>query len=157
MNHIPSSVFTWAGRQSLFRFIHTSSKSSSPLTTTFKSPRPSPRSIIKPVPHRRAFSAMPPKKSQAQNGRTNGTAEAHQHQAGTTTDRKEDEWKHKDPYRIHDENEGFDVKWKGKCHCGKVQYQLSRDKPLASKYCHCTTCQRLHGVSKLRRHLGSRH
>ena len=77
--------------------------------------------------------------------------EGHQHQSGDRTDRDIDEWKHREPYRVHrgDENgaDGFEVKWEGQCHCGKVQYQLSRDKPLAAKYCHCTTCQRLHGVS----------
>jgi hypothetical protein len=73
--------------------------------------------------------------------------EPHQYQAGSSTDRKEDEWKHRAPYKIHDKAENFDVKWRGKCHCGAVQYELSREKPLASKYCHCTTCQRLHGVS----------
>jgi len=58
-----------------------------------------------------------------------------------------DDWKKKPPYNVHDDNnEGFDVKWEGRCHCGKVKYQLSRDKPLDSKYCHCTTCQRLHGA-----------
>ena len=72
--------------------------------------------------------------------------EPHQYQAGSTTDREEDQWKHRAPYRIHDNPKDFPVKWKGKCHCGAVQYQLSREKPLASKYCHCTTCQRLHGV-----------
>ncbi len=81
----------------------------------------------------------------AQNG---GQGEkAHQYQASDRTDREEDQWKFKAPYKIHDDARNFDAKWKGKCHCGKVQYQLSRDKPLASKYCHCTTCQRLHGVS----------
>jgi len=74
--------------------------------------------------------------------------ESHQFQAGVTTDREEDQWKHKEPYKIHDgDKEEFEVKWKGKCHCGKVNYQLSREKPLAAKFCHCTTCQRLHGVS----------
>lgn len=73
--------------------------------------------------------------------------EAHQYQAGNTTDRKLDEWKHREPYRIHEDNENFPVKWEGSCHCGKVTYELSREKPLAAKYCHCTTCQRLHGVS----------
>lgn len=72
----------------------------------------------------------------------------HQFQAGASTNRKEDEWKHREPYRIHDDDEDFKVKWRGSCHCGKIKYQLSRDKPLASKYCHCTTCQRLHGVSR---------
>jgi hypothetical protein len=28
---------------------------------------------------------------------------------------------------------------------------LSREKPLAAKYCHCTTCQRLHGVRTIAR------
>ncbi|KAH8903817.1 hypothetical protein BR93DRAFT_930955 [Coniochaeta sp. PMI_546] len=80
---------------------------------------------------------------QAENG---GSGEkAHQYQAGDTTHREEDQWKFKAPYKIHDKGDKFEAKWKGKCHCGKVQYELSRDKPLASKYCHCTTCQRLHG------------
>ena len=73
--------------------------------------------------------------------------EGHQFQAGNTTDRKEDEWKHNPPYSIHGDDENFNAVWEGGCHCGKVQYQLSREKPLAAKYCHCTTCQRLHGVS----------
>lgn len=81
---------------------------------------------------------------QAENG---GSGEqAHQYQAGDSTHREEDQWKFKAPYKIHDDGNGFEAKWKGKCHCGKVQYELSREKPLASKYCHCTTCQRLHGV-----------
>lgn len=75
--------------------------------------------------------------------------EAHQFQAGATTDRKEDEWKHREPYRVHNDDDSFPAKWEGSCHCGKVQYQLSREKPLASKFCHCKTCQRLHGVSCL--------
>ncbi|ROW01278.1 hypothetical protein VMCG_05876 [Cytospora schulzeri] len=74
-------------------------------------------------------------------------AEPHQHQASSTTHRSEDEWKHNAPYRIHHESkEGFEVKWRGECHCGRIKYELSRDRPLASKYCHCTTCQRLHGA-----------
>lgn len=73
---------------------------------------------------------------------------AHQYQSSDRTDREEDQWKFRVPYKIHEAG-NFEVKWRGKCHCGKVQYQLSRDKPLASKYCHCTTCQRLHGVSAL--------
>ncbi|KAJ9627405.1 hypothetical protein H2204_009816 [Knufia peltigerae] len=71
--------------------------------------------------------------------------EPHQFQSGDTTHRKEDQWKHREPYRVHDNAEDFEVKWEGSCHCGRVTYQLSRDKPLAAKYCHCTTCQRLHG------------
>ena len=103
-----------------------------------------PASFLAP---RRPFSSMSP--NQQNGAETNGSVEegSHQYQAGNTTHRKEDEWKHRDPYRIHDEDENFPVKWKGSCHCGKIKYQLSREKPLASKYCHCTTCQRLHGVS----------
>lgn len=74
--------------------------------------------------------------------------EPHQYQAGSGTSHKEDHWKERPPYRIQDKESGFDAKWKGKCHCGAVQYELSRDKPLASKYCHCTTCQRMHGVGR---------
>lgn len=59
-------------------------------------------------------------------------------------DKNLDEWKTRVPYRIHD-NENFDVKYEASCHCGRVKYQLSRDKPLDAKYCHCSTCQRLHG------------
>lgn len=94
---------------------------------------------------------MPPKKQEKSNDKPNGTVhpEAHQYQAGNSTDRDIDAWKHREPYRVHGSDEEFPVKWKGSCHCGKVTYQLSRDKPLASKYCHCTTCQRLHGVRML--------
>ncbi|KAK3320255.1 Mss4-like protein [Cercophora scortea] len=70
----------------------------------------------------------------------------HQYQAGSTTHHEEDQWKHRVPYKINDKAEDFDVKWVGACHCGKVGYELSREKPLKSKYCHCTTCQRLHGA-----------
>jgi hypothetical protein len=57
-----------------------------------------------------------------------------------------DDWKQRAPYQIHTPNDDFHTIWKGSCHCGKVRYQLSREKPLAAKYCHCTTCQRLHGA-----------
>ncbi|KAK4038545.1 Mss4-like protein [Parachaetomium inaequale] len=84
--------------------------------------------------------------SQDKNGnkRSDGN-EPHQYQAGSTTSREQDQWKERPPYRIHDKAD-FDAKWKGKCHCGAVQYELSRERPLASKYCHCTTCQRMHGA-----------
>lgn len=57
------------------------------------------------------------------------------------------EWKQRPPYRVHDKAENFDVKYEANCHCGKVQYQLSRREPLDSKLCHCTTCQTQHGTS----------
>lgn len=53
-------------------------------------------------------------------------------------------WKHRAPYRVH-ENPDFHVRYEASCHCGKIKYQLSREKPLDSKYCHCHTCQKLHG------------
>ncbi|KAI4169551.1 MAG: hypothetical protein LQ343_005631 [Gyalolechia ehrenbergii] len=55
-------------------------------------------------------------------------------------------WKHRPPYRVHDKAEDFKVRYEGSCHCGKVKYQLSREKPLDAKYCHCTTCQKIHGA-----------
>lgn len=62
------------------------------------------------------------------------------------------EWKHRAPYKVHDNDPNFHARYEASCHCGKVQYQLSREKPLDSKYCHCTTCQKLHGT----KHLGYR-
>ena len=56
-----------------------------------------------------------------------------------------DEWKKKAPYRIHESDEHFNARYEGSCHCGRVKYQLSREKPLDAKYCHCTTCQVIHG------------
>lgn len=58
------------------------------------------------------------------------------------------EWKTRPPYRVHDKKlDDFDVKYTANCHCGKVEYQLSRREPLDSKLCHCTTCQTQHGQS----------
>merc|ERR1712093_797825 len=65
-------------------------------------------------------------------------------QSGDTTHRDEDQWKTREPYRVHEKVDNFPAKWEGSCHCGKVTYQLSRDKPLAAKYCHCTTCHRFY-------------
>jgi hypothetical protein len=59
------------------------------------------------------------------------------------------EWKQRPPYSVHDKNENFDVKYEANCHCGKVKYQLSRQEPLDSKLCHCTTCQTQHGLYPL--------
>ena len=58
-----------------------------------------------------------------------------------------DDWKERAPYRIHENTDDFKVRYEASCHCGRVKYQLSREKPLDAKYCHCTTCQRLHGQS----------
>jgi hypothetical protein len=90
--------------------------------------------------------AMTPNKEQQDNGihsKEVNTDTGHQFQTGRSD---EDDWKHKEPYRIHAKDDEFETKWRGRCHCGRVQYQLSREVPLDAKYCHCTTCQRLHGV-----------
>jgi hypothetical protein len=65
-------------------------------------------------------------------------------------DGEHNEWKFRAPYKVHNkEGEGFNVLYEASCHCGRVQYQLSREKPLSAKYCHCTTCQVLHGTPSL--------
>lgn len=51
---------------------------------------------------------------------------------------KDNEWKFRAPYKIHEEAD-FKAMYEGSCHCGRVKYQLSREEPLAAKYCHCTT------------------
>jgi len=56
------------------------------------------------------------------------------------------EWKKRAPYKIHESNEDFKALYEASCHCGKVKYQLSREKPLESKLCHCTTCQTQHAA-----------
>jgi hypothetical protein len=56
------------------------------------------------------------------------------------------EWKQRAPYKVHESNEKFNALYEANCHCGKVKYQLSRQEPLDSKLCHCTTCQTQHGT-----------
>jgi hypothetical protein len=63
---------------------------------------------------------------------------------------EENEWKFRAPYKIHKkegDNDDFRALYEGSCHCGRVKYQLSREKPLEAKFCHCATCQVLHGMS----------
>ncbi|KJZ72125.1 hypothetical protein HIM_08498 [Hirsutella minnesotensis 3608] len=54
------------------------------------------------------------------------------------------------PYRTPDhmakEQGGFEKKIRGSCHCGKIIYWISRDKPLAAKFCHCSDCKTIHGA-----------
>jgi len=58
---------------------------------------------------------------------------------------KHNEWKFRAPYKVHSNDEDFKALYEGSCHCGRIQYQLSREKPLDAKFCHCNTCQVLHG------------
>ena len=62
-----------------------------------------------------------------------------------STDGDLNQWKFRAPYKVHENDPNFHVRYEASCHCGKVQYQLSREKPLDSKFCHCTTCQKIHG------------
>ena len=66
-----------------------------------------------------------------------------------STEGEHNQWKHRAPYKVQDNDPNFHARYEASCHCGKVQYQLSREKPLDSKYCHCTTCQKLHGTKYL--------
>ncbi|KAG0646421.1 hypothetical protein D0Z07_7356 [Hyphodiscus hymeniophilus] len=61
---------------------------------------------------------------------------------------EKNEWKFRAPYKIHakDGDDKFRALYEGGCHCGRVKYQLSREKPLDAKFCHCSTCQVLHGA-----------
>ena len=59
---------------------------------------------------------------------------------------REDRWKFRAPYKAHSPDDGFKAVLEGGCHCGAVKYELSRDKPLMSKYCHCEDCQVMHGM-----------
>ena len=42
-------------------------------------------------------------------------------------------------------DEGFVVKYRARCHCGAVRYEVGAD-PLDAKLCHCRACQVLHGA-----------
>lgn len=67
----------------------------------------------------------------------------------------DDAWKYRAPYQIQKEEFG-PVKWTAKCHCGRVEYQIQREKPLAAKFCHCRACQALHGPFDFSYHLSGR-
>ena len=57
-----------------------------------------------------------------------------------------EEWKSRPPYGAPAADAPpFEKRWTAHCSCGRVTYWLSRDRPLASKYCHCVDCQSLHG------------
>ena len=65
-----------------------------------------------------------------------------------STEGEHNQWKFRAPYKVHDNDPNFHARYSASCHCGKIKYQLSREKPLDSKYCHCTTCQKLHGTEQ---------
>ena len=63
-----------------------------------------------------------------------------------STDGELNQWKFRAPYKIHNPSDpDYKPLYNGSCHCGKVKFQLSRERPLDAKICHCRTCQKLHG------------
>jgi len=52
------------------------------------------------------------------------------------------------PYSLpsDSDSDSFNTVFTAECFCTSVQYSVSRAKPLGAKFCHCTTCQRLHGA-----------
>jgi len=78
--------------------------------------------------------------SQKQEAKSNG-------HSANDVDGESNEWKFREPYKIHEpDSSDFKVLYEASCHCGRVEYQLSREKPLDAKFCHCSTCQVLHGL-----------
>jgi hypothetical protein len=63
-----------------------------------------------------------------------------------TPSKKDDDYKTRPPYRTTDKNHQFEKRYTAHCHCGRVKYWLSREKPLATKFCHCIDCQAQHGT-----------
>lgn len=65
-------------------------------------------------------------------------------------------WRTEHPYQKPSDDDDFMAVWEGSCHCKSIKYQLGREKPLSSKYCHCVDCQRMHAVSERCSNLGGR-
>ncbi|GJC84318.1 hypothetical protein ColLi_07156 [Colletotrichum liriopes] len=78
------------------------------------------------------------------------TKQAETNSTQTTANSKDEDWKTQAPYvppgKAHPHGDNFQKKIRGACQCGQVSYWLQRDKPLASKYCHCKDCQKMHGA-----------
>jgi len=56
------------------------------------------------------------------------------------------DWKRRAPYVKQDDHDFGSVKWQAQCDCGTVRYELSREAPLSSKFCHCRGCQKRHSA-----------
>ncbi|KZZ87987.1 Mss4-like protein [Ascosphaera apis ARSEF 7405] len=57
-----------------------------------------------------------------------------------------EDWKNQPPYGGFDVEKISQAEWSGGCHCGSVKYEIYKKKPLDAKFCHCTTCQKMHGA-----------
>lgn len=60
-----------------------------------------------------------------------------------------EDWKNQPPYGGFDVEKTSQAEWSGGCHCGSVKYEIYKKKPLDAKFCHCTTCQKMHGEPPL--------
>ncbi|PKS06240.1 hypothetical protein jhhlp_006986 [Lomentospora prolificans] len=56
------------------------------------------------------------------------------------------DWTAQPPYQSASHRSDYVPRHRGSCHCGRIQYSLAREEPLASKYCHCRDCQTLHAA-----------
>lgn len=86
-----------------------------------------------------AYTKMPPSASERSSVKSSG-------HSTSDIEGKDNEWKFRAPYKVHTKDNNFKALYEGSCHCGRVRYQLSRERPLEAKFCHCRTCQVLHGA-----------
>jgi len=119
-------------------FLHSSIyyKSNSPfLLTHSQTPYQPPDSTIKPAQSTRthAIKTMPPSADEKSTAKMSG-------HKSEDVEGSHNDWKFRAPYLVHTNDSNFKSLYDGSCHCGRVQYQLSREKPLYAKYCHCSTC-----------------
>ncbi|TFY55698.1 hypothetical protein EVG20_g9222 [Dentipellis fragilis] len=57
----------------------------------------------------------------------------------------EPDYIHKPPYYWTSKGDLFQPRYRSRCWCGNVEFEVHGD-PLDAKYCHCTQCQALHGA-----------
>jgi len=109
----------------------------------FSVPYQAPRSIVRPT-----LSLVPHTKPWPRLYSTGDSDMEPDNQRVTREETTEgpNEWKLRAPYRVHEPDEKFPKRYDASCHCGQVQYQISREVPLDSKLCHCTTCQTQHAA-----------
>ncbi|KAJ5908673.1 hypothetical protein N7495_001355 [Penicillium taxi] len=65
------------------------------------------------------------------------------HSEHTLSDEK---LKHRSPYKLHLPGEFGEIKWSAHCQCRKISYSLKQYSPIDAKFCHCRTCQVMHGA-----------
>lgn len=50
------------------------------------------------------------------------------------------------PYSQQPLDQFGEARWRAHCQCGNVSYRLRSERPLMAKFCHCRSCQVLHGA-----------